>query len=270
MSACGGDDDGGSQSGGVPGGANVVQRFPNDALIPGAVRLPVSLAANNEVLKAGPSELRASIRSVDGREVASDLVAPMRVVADGLPVYWAFRAQIDAPGFYELVVKGAESSPAAFQLIDPAEVAIPSPGRQLPGFDTPTVDDPRGVSPICSRLEGVCPLHQTTLTQALESGKPVLYMIGTPAHCATGVCAPGLEYVIAAHERVGDAVAMVHADVFADDAATTYAPAVRAYELTYEPVVFLADPAGRVVERVDVVWDQSEIDEAVDRLLAVS
>ena len=58
---------------------------------------------------------------------------------------------------------------AAFQLLDPAEVAIPSAGGQLRPFDTPTVDDPRGVDPICSRLEGVCPLHEVTLTQALAA-----------------------------------------------------------------------------------------------------
>ncbi len=248
----------------------VVQRFPNDALTPGEVRLPISLADANEILKAGPAELRARIRSVDGDIIADDLVAPMRVVDQGLPVYWAFRTQIDAPGFYELEVADIKASPAAFELLDPAEVPVPSVGEQLPPFDTPTVDDPRGVDPICSRLDGVCPLHEVTLTDALSSGRPVLYMVGTPAHCATGVCAPGLEYVIATHERVGDAVAMVHADVFADTGATTYAPAVLEYRLTYEPVIFLADATGRVVERIDVVWDQSEVDDAVDALVALS
>jgi hypothetical protein len=49
-------------------------------------------------------------------------------------------------------------------------------------------------------------------------------MIGTPAHCQTGTCAPALEFLVKSHERLGDQVVMVHADVYADDAATTVAP----------------------------------------------
>ena len=115
----------------------------------------------------------------------------------------------------------------------------PTSGRLLPPFDTPTVDNHRGVEPYCTLTPKPCPLHDVTLTQALASGKPVAYMIGTPAHCQTGTCAPALEFLVKSHDRVGDAVVMVHADVYSDDAATTVAPAVTALGLEYEPVLYL-------------------------------
>ena len=101
----------------------------------------------------------------------------------------------------------------------------------------------------------------------MASGKPVAYMIGTPAHCQTGTCAPALEVLVKSHARLGDAVVMVHADVYSDAAGTTVAPAVNALGLEYEPVLYLAKD-GIVKDRVDVIWDQSELDERLDAFVA--
>jgi hypothetical protein len=60
---------------------------------------------------------------------------------------------------------------------------------------------------------------------------------------------------------------VVHADVYSDDAATTVAPAVSAYGLEYEPVLYLSKD-GKVNDRIDVIWDQSELDERLDAFLA--
>jgi hypothetical protein len=59
----------------------------------------------------------------------------------------------------------------------------------------------------------------------------------------------------------------VHADVYSDDAATTIAPAVDALGLQYEPVLYLVKN-GIVVDRIDVIWDQSELDEHLAAFLA--
>ena len=124
---------------------------------------------------------------------------------------------------------------------------MPYVGSLLPPFDTPTVDDHRGVEPYCT-------LHARAVPAARRSRSPrhcvgqaaSAYMIGTPAHCQTGTCAPGSGVPGDEHERLGDAVAMVHADVYADDAATTVAPAVAALGLQYEPVIYLGEANGIV------------------------
>ena len=43
------------------------------------------------------------------------------------------------------------------------------------------------------------------------------------------------------------------------------APAVEAANLTYEPVLFITDASGVVVERLDAVWDQTELAEVMER-----
>ena len=98
-----------------------------------------------------------------------------------------------------------------------------------------------------------------TLNEALASGRPVVYVVGTPAHCQTGVCGPVLEQMIDLADELGDDVVFVHADVYADRAATEIAPAVAAARLTFEPTVFVTDANGIVVDRLDAVWSVDEL-----------
>jgi hypothetical protein len=105
-----------------------------------------------------------------------------------------------------------------------------------------------------------------TLTQALQAGKPVAYLIGTPAFCQTGVCAPILDNLIVSHNRLGDKVTMVHAEVYTDNTATTTTPAVAAYNMSFEPCLWVTDATGTVVERLDFVFDQGEIDTALAKV----
>ena len=145
---------------------------------------------------------------------------------------------------------------------------MPYIGSTLKPFDTPTVADHRGVEPYCSLTPDPCPLHDITLTQALQAGKPLVFMVGTPAHCQTGACAPALEFLVNAHQRVGDRAVMVHADVYADNAGTQYAPIIDALGIDYEPAVYFATANGQIVDRLDGIWDQVEIDQRVDALLS--
>jgi hypothetical protein len=250
-------------SGTAPKGFAVVQRFPNSPLFtPGEVRLPVSLSDGQNLATTGPDSINGKILTEDGT-VVTDLVATLRN-ADIVVPYWEVRANLASVGTYVLRLEGDDGFGASFQVFEPAQVATPLTGAPLPPFDTPTVDDHRGVEPYCSLTPDPCPLHDVTLTAALATGKPVVYMIGTPAHCQTGTCAPGLEFLVAENERVGDTVVMVHADVYADDAATTVAPAVEALKVDYEPIIYFVDATGVIVDRLDGVWDSGELRERMD------
>ena len=205
---------------------------------------------------------------LDGNDAPIATVsAPIRATDMVIP-YWPFNVQIERPGTYTLRIDGDDGFGAAFLVLDPSEVTVPYVGSLLPPFDTPTATDHRGVEPYCTLTPQPCPLHDVTLTEALQSGKPVAYMIGTPAHCQTGTCAPALEFLVEAHAALGETIVMVHADVYADDAATTVAPAVSALGLEYEPVLYLCSPDAIVRDRIDVIWDQSELDERLDAFLA--
>lgn len=266
LAACGGGD--GTNDGKYdPEDLSVMQRFSSTGLVPGDVRLPVSLANKSQILDdaatAAYATLNARIISIDsGDTVVESLSAEKHGEGLALP-YWPFVARIEKPGTYQLIIDGASKDGAAFQVLDPSAVPMPVPGGMLPPFDTPTTDDPRGVTPICTLATGTCPFHAVTLTEALASGKPVVYLIGTPAFCKTGTCAPALEGLVKVAESVGDAAVFVHADVYADKNATTLAPAVTAYKMTFEPVLFVADARGTIRNRLDGVFDRAEIAEVL-------
>ena len=265
-----GDDSSADSSGNEPDpgttGFTVAGRFPSNAFVPGKLRLPISIANKGTLLQKGPAELTGRVLDSNDKPVTT-VKAGIRSKDMVIP-YWAVNVEIDTPGTYTLRIDGDDGYGVAFGVSNPADVTVPRLGSVLPPFDTPTVDNHRGVEPYCTLTPNPCPLHEVTLTDALASGKPVGYFVGTPAHCQTGVCAPSLQFLIKSRARVGDKIAMVHAEVYSDSAGTKVAPAVDALGLDYEPVLYLCSPDGTVRDRVDVIWDQSELDERLDAFLA--
>ena len=250
---------------------SLVQRFSNEPLlVPGDLRLPVSLGDDGgRLLADGPEKLTGWIEADDdARTRITDIIGIRRNDAIVVP-YWEVRARIPKKGSYTLRVKGDDGYGASFKVYSPADVISPLTGNELPPFDTPTADDHRGVEPYCTLSPDPCPLHAMTLTEALALGKPLAYMVGTPAHCQTGTCTPGLQFLMAEHERVGNKIVMVHADVYADNAATEVAPAVNALGVQYEPIIYFCTADGTIVDRLDAVWDASVLTERIDALLAM-
>lgn len=247
-------------------GAAVLGRFNNTVLVPGAVRLPVSFGKAGTIMTDGPDQVTGRILDLDGSVVVDGLTAAKHNT--GIPnAYWLFTAQLDEPGFYRLVVDGADEGGQAVQINEASLVTIPKVGEPLPPFDTPTVDDGRGVDPICTD-EPACPLHELTLTEALGVGKPVVYLIGTPAFCQTGFCGPILDLLLEARDELGDGAVYVHSEVYTDTTITTPAPAVTAYQLSFEPVLYIADAGGTIVNRLDAAWDKAEMLDAISAVLA--
>jgi hypothetical protein len=258
LAACGGGDDDAAPATTAADGFIVNPRFPNSkVLTPGDVRLAFSISDSaGALLLEGPATISGELVDQD-MQVMAPIVATRRGTGLSVP-YWSVEAEIASPGIYGLRLDGAAGEPQAFLLVDPNEATIPVPSVALPAFDTPTVADARQVDPICTRTDGTCPFHEVTLTDALARNKPVVYMIGTPAHCQFATCGPGLEFLIDVAASYPD-VTFVHAEVYSDPEGTTVAPAVDAIGLDYEPVIWVTDASGIVRQRIDIVWDETDL-----------
>ena len=259
-----------SESVAALGDLQLVQRFPQ-VLVPGNVRLPISLANQAGLLTTDsgfelPNILLAQLINADTQEVVAESLSADRHDTGLTIPYWPFRVNIDKPGIYTLIVDGGPAEGAAIQVLNATEVLIPLVGSQLPGFDTPTVDDHRGVEPVCTRTPEPCLFHNITLNEALALKKPIAYLVGTPAHCSTGTCAPALEALITVRKSIGDAMTFLHAEIYTDDKATTVAPAVVALKMEYEPAIYITDASGKIIERFDAVFDANEISSAIAAL----
>ena len=270
VAACGGSSSSSSSGAidGISGTLQVVKRFPTTGLVPGSIRLPISLADTSGVLTTAgkvklPQTLTGKVIDTATGDVVIASVTADKHDTNMSSAYWPFIVDVKKVGVYLLILDVAPESEMSFQVEERANVAWPLVGDPLPPFDTPTNDNKRGVDPICTRPQGTCPFHAVTLKEALQSGKPVVYFIGTPAYCQTGTCAPGLEALISVSKSVGDAAVFVHADVYSDKTATNPAPAVEAFKLTYEPVLYITDAKGVLVNRLDAVFDVTEMSSAL-------
>lgn len=154
-----------------------------------------------------------------------------------------------------------------FVVVERSDTLLWQVGEALPGFATPTVDDSRGVDPICTRVGQDCPFHQVTLEEALTNGRPTALLIATPAFCQTDVCGPSLEHLIAAGEGRDD-INIIHHEVFANFANDTndgqfpeLAPLLIEWDLAFEPSLFVMDAGAVIVGATHFAFDSAETNE---------
>ncbi|HVV35485.1 MAG TPA: hypothetical protein VHC63_02700 [Acidimicrobiales bacterium] len=185
--------------------------------------------------------------------------------------YYMVHYTFDEPGNWGLraTVDGKTPGDAALTINDPAKVEWPVPGKPLFAVQTPTVDNTMDVNPICTRADGTCPFHTTSLDAVLgKNGKPTVALLATPALCQSATCGPVLEILMADSEAVRDKLNIVHVEVYSDMTGKTLSPAFAAFHTDSEPVMYLADKHGVVTERFNGPFDKTEAADALQRLLA--
>lgn len=281
LAACGSNGDSGdgeSSDGGDSGtdvrSVNLGAVFPLDGLIVtgSPQRLPfIVIDAEGAPLDDGPTSLEFVVTDLDGNPVGDPVTVERR--NQGIPTaYYPLIFEIPEPGTYQATttVDGEELVPRAFSVVEPSAVDVPQPGQPMIPVDTPTTADPRGVDPLCTR-DPECDLHGETLTAVLDAGRPTALLIATPAYCQTAICGPVLDVLLSQQTEFPE-VSMVHAEVYKDPEAVdniadaTLAPVVDAYHLGYEPALFLANSDGTIAVRLDTIFDESEVNEALAQL----
>jgi hypothetical protein len=285
LSACGGDDgddegsDGGTSStGGEGGGSRVLVTMTNTAASIGAgveARVPLGLGDDTGTLvKDAPESLTFDVLSMDqGDTIVAEGITVERHDSGLERAYFPLVFTPPAPGNYTAAttVDGTEVE-TSFQVVAEDAIVIPKPGQPFPAVATPTVDDARGVDPICTR-DPQCPLHEHDLTAVLGTA-PVAALVSTPAFCQTAICGPVLDILEAASTTTPD-VRFIHIEVFASaeeveekGPEATLSPAVESFELPFEPCLFLIAGDGTLQRRLDVIFDEVELANGLAELTA--
>jgi len=268
VAACGGS--GGSASSAASAYSSLLAFFDPASLRVGRPQRLVFGLGDREgvVTKGGPDALTMTFTGPGGQSLGAAVTATRHGQAIPRP-YWAASPTFPTAGTYTArATIGSTTLEQTFTV--PASSPVPAPGDHLVAVDTPTPSDPHGVTEVCTR-QPACPLHDVTLRQAMSEGRPIAFLIGTPAYCQTGVCGPVLDVVLGEHATFGDRVHFLHAEVYAQpykDPSTPTSPAVDAYSLTYEPALFLAGADGVIRDRLDVLLDGAELHEALGRLVS--
>lgn len=163
----------------------------------------------------------------------------------------------DRPGVWTLLVENLAGGAALLgntQLTVQAKPLSKGPGDRALPSQTPTVDNKRGVDPICTRRPQ-CPMHEITLAQALANKKPTIFLVGTPAFCESRTCGPNLEELLLVRKAIGDRVNYIHVEVFKDDkeapAKQIVTPTFKEWGFQSEPWVYLIDTVGVIRNRYE-------------------
>jgi hypothetical protein len=179
--------------------------------------------------------------------------------------FYPVTVKLDQTGRYNLsTVINGQTIGAPFNVAAADALQLVAVGGTMRALDTPTVDNARGVKPICTRVPA-CPLHTMNLRDALATGKPTALLISTPAFCQIGVCGPVLDLLLE-QQAAYPGVQFVHAEVYTDPESQSQetTEAVNVYGLNYEPALFLAKGDGIVAQRLDYVFDRPEIKAGLD------
>ena len=233
------------------------------------VRLPLALAdAQGAPLDDGPAEL--AVRVGPGADRLGEPTT-LRRHDNGVPrAYYPLTTTFTEPGTWRLATEvGGEPAHLDVRVLDRSQVpVVPAVGEGLISVPTPTVEDPRGVEPICT-AEPACPLHTTSLDSAIGGDRAIAMLIASPAFCQTAICGPVLDLLVARQPDVADTVTMIHVEVYPNrgSAGRTVTDAVRAYGLAWEPSLFLARPDGTITARLDYTYDADELDQALAELV---
>lgn len=273
---------------GKDGGGNRGRTFED--LIAGR-RQRFQLLSEGEILVGREERLTFVMLGADGRPLvqptARAWVAPGRTAealgpftaslrVDGLPpdrgIYVA-RITFPRQGVWQVLAEapGQEGFGVA-EIPVGRQSQTPAPGEQAIAVPTPTVDDHRGVDPICTRRPP-CSMHRVSLDDALESGKPTVLIIATPAYCRSRLCGPEVDIVQDVAGDFGDRVGFVHAEVLPNDDPKTVerfaplSPTAEAWKLVAEPATFFIGASGTIVERFVGPADRGEVRAAVQALL---
>ena len=199
------------------------------------------------------------------------LGAPISVAAhsqDLLRPYFPLVFTPPTPGVYTVRTQ-VNGTPVEANVQIPPSTAVVGAGQKMVPVDTATFTDPHGVELVCTR-QPACALHDVTLRDALAAGTPVALIIATPRFCQTAICGPVLDVLLAQTNQF-PTIKMLHAEVYPSEAAAQpgtqqLTEVVKAYGLTFEPVLYLAGPDGTIVRRIDTIFDTAELRQALAKL----
>ena len=190
--------------------------------------------------------------------VAGPLAASFAPATEtGQGIYY-LQTTIEEPGLYDVVATvGDDHGVASIQVVDPSNSRVAVPGEAAISARTATTEDDLGVFAVCTQ-DPPCGMHEMSLDEALETGRPVAMMFATPEFCQTAVCGPSVSTLdaIRGDGDWGDTI-FVHSEIFAEapvgaEAPTTpLVPAVEAWGLPSEPWFFTIGGDGVIAGRLD-------------------
>lgn len=183
----------------------------------------------------------------------------------------------DSAGPWGVEVMGSVDSrqfgPLRYRFDVVEDTPVPDIGEPAPRTVQLTLRDVADISEIDSSDPPHPELHEMTLAEALDTGKPVLVAFATPAFCTSRICGPVVEdVVIPLSEKYAGQAEFLHIEPFLLGEARaggglTRVEAVLEWGLQTEPWVFVIDREGRIAGKFEGITTLDEVEAALQQVL---
>jgi hypothetical protein len=310
LAACtGNDDDGGTDEAEGPDAADTelalaVASFDlhvgeDQRLIAGVLTPDRGLVAFGEVEMelvpaagdpADAQSVTARFLPVPGSEPEGGGSQPTVVVGDSGAGVYETRVDLDQAGPWQVQVTAeladgtTRTGSGSFQVSE--EPQIVTVGDEAPRTENLTLADIDGdeVLPVMVDSRGLdgedaddVPdhhLHEGTIAEGIEAGRPVVALFSTPVYCVSRFCGPITEVFADIAEQYDDRADFVHVEVWKDFDAQELnegaAEWIQTAQGGNEPWTFLIDEDGRIAARWDNVLDADELIDHLEELPAIT
>ncbi|MEX2226825.1 MAG: hypothetical protein WEB52_10300 [Dehalococcoidia bacterium] len=219
----------------------------------------------------GEGDLRFVELNVEGAH-AHDSTTGEQLSGDEVSFYVANTPFDDAGAWgVELAVAPEGGAPPVtvqvpFEVL--AEPKSPAVGSVPPASQNDTGATNPNSESLCSR-DPICPLHDKVIADVLGKGRPLVVQFSTPAFCESRFCGPVLEVLLDQMPAHQDRVDFIHIEVWKDFQLKTYREAGVEWNLPTEPYTFLMNGEGAVVGKIEAVFTEEELTNALDQLAAL-
>ncbi len=152
----------------------------------------------------------------------------------------------------------------------------PAIGDAAPASVQQTLASAASIEDIDSSFPPRPAMHDTTIADALKTGKPLVIAFGTPAYCRSRTCGPVMDTVMdpLAAAYAGRGI-FIHVEPYVlrdlrEDNIQNTVPAMREWRLSTEPWVFVVDRQGRIVGKFEGITAADEVESVLALALGTS
>lgn len=194
---------------------------------------------------------------------------------DEVGVYVTY-VKFDEPGLWGVevnaTVEGRAREPTRVQFDVLEKASTPAVGDPAPRTVQQTLRDVDDISEIDSSSPPRPAMHELTIAEAIDSGRPTVVAFATPAFCQSRVCGPLMGSVVdPLFERYGDRFNFVHVEPYvlgkARQGEIVVVPTVEEWGLQTEPWLFIVDRQGRIAGKFEAIVAVEEVEQVLNRVL---
>ena len=187
------------------------------------------------------------------------------------------RVDFDTAGRWAVDISVATDSrqleliPLQFDVLE--ESPEPAVGDPAPASRQLTLADVADIAEIDSSFEPRPHMHDTTVADALATGRPVVVAFATPAFCESRTCGPVMKMVMdPLYEKYQDRAIFIHVEPFKlkelrEGAGRIPVEAAQEWNLQTEPWIFVIDAQGRVAGKFEGIIAMDEVEDVLAQVL---